>query len=73
MQFREGLSPLTDRSDLDAISVLVALAALYAVLKLGLLPALLAGTAHRTTSALHRSNSVFVSALPTVNSAGQLR
>jgi predicted PurR-regulated permease PerM len=57
--FREGLSPLTDRSDLDAISVLAALATLYAVLKLGLLPALLAGLlivqlVHSTVPILYR-------------------
>jgi hypothetical protein len=39
----KDLSPLADRSDLDAISVLAMLVALYAILKLGLLPALLAG------------------------------
>ena len=50
---------MTDRSDLDAISVLAALAALYAVLKLGLLPALLAGLliaqlVHSTVPILYR-------------------
>jgi hypothetical protein len=58
-RLHEGLPPLTDRSDLDAISVLATLAALYAVLKLGLLPALLAGLliaqlVHSTVPVLYR-------------------
>jgi predicted PurR-regulated permease PerM len=58
-RFHEGLPPLTERSDLDAISVLAMLVALYAVLKLGLLPALLAGLliaqlVHSTVPILYR-------------------